>query len=133
MTALLEDLGLISVADTPVGSSFIKGISTGQKRRLSIACEAIVEPTLLFVDEPTSGVPPFSLAHGSQALTVRGSKNAGMLLAPGHDWRIAPEARCTACRPGLCLGVLLHLGAESAHHGRPLRRDVGAPAVCRGV
>jgi ABC-type multidrug transport system ATPase subunit len=52
---ILRELGLYPAANTPVGTNFIKGISGGQKRRLSIACEALVEPSLLFVDEPTSG------------------------------------------------------------------------------
>lgn len=56
MDFILRELGLLTAADTPVGTVFIKGLSAGQKRRLSIACEAIVQPSLLFLDEPTSGV-----------------------------------------------------------------------------
>lgn len=54
--AVLAELGLTGAANTPVGTLLIKGISSGQKRRLAIACEAVVEPMLLFLDEPTSGV-----------------------------------------------------------------------------
>lgn len=53
--AILNELGLASAAATPVGTLFIKGISGGQKRRLSIACEVLVSPSILFLDEPTSG------------------------------------------------------------------------------
>jgi ABC-type dipeptide/oligopeptide/nickel transport system ATPase component len=53
---VLHDLGLVTAADTTVGTTFIKGISGGQKRRLSIACKVLAGPSLMFLDEPTSGV-----------------------------------------------------------------------------
>lgn len=51
----MEELGLSQAAHTPVGTIFIKGISGGQKRRLSIAQEVLVSPSVMFLDEPTSG------------------------------------------------------------------------------
>jgi len=53
--ALLDEMGLASAADTQVGTIFSKGMSGGQKRRLSIAVELVSDPCLLFLDEPTSG------------------------------------------------------------------------------
>jgi len=52
----LTDLGLIGVKDIKVGSPLDKKISGGQRKRLNIALELIREPTVLFVDEPTSGL-----------------------------------------------------------------------------
>ncbi len=53
---LLADLGQSEVAHLKVGSPLNKSISGGQRKRLNIALELIREPTILFVDEPTSGL-----------------------------------------------------------------------------
>lgn len=54
--ALLADLGQTDAANLRVGSPLDKVISGGQRKRLNIALELIREPTILFVDEPTSGL-----------------------------------------------------------------------------
>ncbi len=53
---LLQDLGLYEIRDLKVGSPLEKTISGGQRKRLNIALELIREPSVLFVDEPTSGL-----------------------------------------------------------------------------
>ncbi|NBC83102.1 MAG: ATP-binding cassette domain-containing protein [Bacteroidetes bacterium] len=52
----LSNLGLIDRKDLKVGSPLNKFISGGQRKRLNIALELIREPSILFVDEPTSGL-----------------------------------------------------------------------------
>ena len=52
----LINLGLSEIRDLKVGSPFNKLISGGQRKRLNIALELIREPSILFVDEPTSGL-----------------------------------------------------------------------------
>jgi ABC transport system ATP-binding/permease protein len=52
----LTDLGLYETRDLKVGSPLEKTISGGQRKRLNIALELIREPSVLFVDEPTSGL-----------------------------------------------------------------------------
>ena len=53
---VLVDLDLIEIKDLKVGSPLNKFISGGQRKRLNIALELIREPSVLFVDEPTSGL-----------------------------------------------------------------------------
>ena len=52
----LLSLGLLERKDLKVGSPLNKMISGGQRKRLNIALELIREPSILFVDEPTSGL-----------------------------------------------------------------------------
>ncbi len=53
---LLKSIGLYETRHLKVGSPLQKTISGGQRKRLNIALELIREPSVLFVDEPTSGL-----------------------------------------------------------------------------
>jgi ABC-type multidrug transport system ATPase subunit len=53
---ILEDLDLKEIKDLKVGNPLNKVISGGQRKRLNIALELIREPSILFIDEPTSGL-----------------------------------------------------------------------------
>lgn len=53
---VLNSLGLYETKDLKVGSPLEKTISGGQRKRVNIALELIREPSIMFVDEPTSGL-----------------------------------------------------------------------------
>ncbi|MBE0648681.1 MAG: ATP-binding cassette domain-containing protein [Bacteroidales bacterium] len=53
---ILSDIGLAGIKHLKVGDPLNKFISGGQRKRLNIALELIREPSVLFADEPTSGL-----------------------------------------------------------------------------
>jgi len=53
---ILEDLDLKEIKDLKVGNPLNKVISGGQRKRVNIALELLREPSILFIDEPTSGL-----------------------------------------------------------------------------
>lgn len=55
-SAILKGLGLSKVASNKIGTPIQRGISGGQKRRVTIGNSLITLPKVLFLDEPTSGL-----------------------------------------------------------------------------
>eukprot|EP00904_Undaria_pinnatifida_P003908 jgi/Undpi1/13518/HiC_scaffold_8.g03177.m1 len=64
VTELVELLGLSHIADSIIGKEGRRGISGGERKRVSIGVELITSPDVLFLDEPTSGL------DSSTALTI---------------------------------------------------------------
>ncbi|KYG41115.1 hypothetical protein M433DRAFT_27795 [Acidomyces richmondensis BFW] len=54
--SLMTAFGLTGQANNLIGTPIRKGISGGQKRRVSVASQLITSPKVLFLDEPTSGL-----------------------------------------------------------------------------
>lgn len=53
----LTELGLERVADSQVGGvRGVRGISGGEKRRVTIGMEMVTRPKIILMDEPTSGL-----------------------------------------------------------------------------
>ncbi|KAL3848777.1 hypothetical protein ACJIZ3_010659 [Penstemon smallii] len=53
---LLKELGLEHISGARIGSESSRGISGGEKRRVSIGVDLVHDPSVLLLDEPTSGL-----------------------------------------------------------------------------
>jgi ABC-type multidrug transport system ATPase subunit len=52
---VILELGLKECANTLIGDDWRKGISGGERRRVSVGCQLLINPSIIFLDEPTTG------------------------------------------------------------------------------
>ncbi|KAM6177401.1 broad substrate specificity ATP-binding cassette transporter ABCG2-like [Erethizon dorsatum] len=76
---VIEELGLDKVADSKVGTECIYGLSRAERKRTSIAMELIMDPSILFLDEPTTGLDS-STAHALLLLLKRMSTQGRTII-----------------------------------------------------
>jgi len=67
---VLETIELNDVKDSLVGIAGLSGLSTEQRKRLTIAVELVANPSIIFMDEPTTG-----LDARAAAIVMRAVKN----------------------------------------------------------
>lgn len=51
VNSVINDLGLKKARDTVIGDEMTKGVSGGERKRVSIGVELISNPSVLFLDE----------------------------------------------------------------------------------
>ncbi|CAL8285980.1 unnamed protein product [Arctogadus glacialis] len=83
---ILEELGLTECANTKIGTDFIRGVSGGERKRCSIGMELITSPSLLFLDEPTTGLDAYT-ANCIISLLHKLSRNGKTVIFSIHQPR----------------------------------------------
>ncbi|ESQ41305.1 hypothetical protein EUTSA_v10012786mg [Eutrema salsugineum] len=82
--ALIDQLGLRNAAKTIIGDEGHRGISGGERRRVSIGIDIIHDPILLFLDEPTSGLDSTSALSVIKVLK-RIAQSGSMVIMTLHQ------------------------------------------------
>ncbi|KAJ9699243.1 hypothetical protein PVL29_008039 [Vitis rotundifolia] len=106
------EMGLQNCANGFIGNWHIRGISGGEKKRLSIALEILTQPRLLFLDEPTSGLDSASAYFIIQTLKNTAC-NGRTVISSIHQ----PSSEVFA----LFDHLLLLSGGETVYHGEAKR------------
>ena len=70
MKEVLETIELEEIKDAMVGVPGQSGLSTEQRKRLTVAVELVANPSIIFMDEPTTG-----LDARAAAIVMRAVKN----------------------------------------------------------
>ncbi|KAH0559872.1 hypothetical protein GP486_003609 [Trichoglossum hirsutum] len=89
---VILELGLKECADTRIGNNIYKGCSGGEKRRTSIGVQMLANPSVLFCDEPTTGLDAYSAFQIVQTLKKLAETGRTVIIsihAPRSEiWRL---------------------------------------------
>lgn len=110
--AIMQELGLMHVASSRVGdveNVRKRGVSGGERRRVSIGVDAIHDPAILILDEPTSGLDSSSALHVVEMLSRMAVLRHRTIVLSIHQ----PSYRILELLPS----VLLLAGGRVVHHG----------------
>ncbi|KAJ3273819.1 hypothetical protein HDU76_010769, partial [Blyttiomyces sp. JEL0837] len=84
---VLSTLGLMHCAETRIGGFGKRGISGGEKRRVSIGVELVTSPSVLLLDEPTSGLDSFNALSVVRTLADLAHKHGKTIIFTIHQPR----------------------------------------------
>eukprot|EP00737_Agarophyton_chilense_P000791 gb/GEZJ01000879.1/.p1 GENE.gb/GEZJ01000879.1/~~gb/GEZJ01000879.1/.p1 ORF type:complete len:663 (-),score=109.89 gb/GEZJ01000879.1/:2916-4904(-) len=105
---VIQELGLGKVKDTMIGNQILRGISGGERKRVNIGTELVTNPSLLFLDEPTTGLDSFNALNVMTALRQLAS-NGRTIVCTIHQ----PRSSIFALFDQLCLlseGRVMYFG-----------------------
>ncbi|KAG5949785.1 hypothetical protein E4U53_005768 [Claviceps sorghi] len=89
---VILELGLKECADSRIGSIRHRGCSGGEKRRVSIGVQLLANPSVLFLDEPTTGLDAtsaFQLVRTLKSLAQKGRTIVATIHQPRSEiWNL---------------------------------------------
>ncbi|CAK9175072.1 unnamed protein product [Ilex paraguariensis] len=106
---LIQELGLSHVAQARVGDDRVRGISGGERRRVSIGVEVVHDPKVLILDEPTSGLDSSSALQIIDMLKTMAETKGQTIILSIHQ----PGFRIVK----LFNSILLMANGSVLHHG----------------
>ncbi|KFH66484.1 hypothetical protein MVEG_07009 [Podila verticillata NRRL 6337] len=77
---VMQELNLTHIKDTKIGGAAIRGISGGEKRRVTIGIELLSSPSVLLLDEPTSGLSSTDALNVAKVIKDLSSKGRTVIL-----------------------------------------------------
>ncbi|KAK5952319.1 hypothetical protein OHC33_006792 [Knufia fluminis] len=83
--SLIAAFGLRQQENTVIGTPIRKGISGGQKRRVSVASQLVASPKVLFLDEPTSGLDSAASYEVMKLISDMARKHRLIIIASIHQ------------------------------------------------
>ncbi|KAK1293662.1 ABC transporter G family member 11 [Acorus calamus] len=108
----IKEMGLQDALNTRIGGWAVKGLSGGQKRRVSICIEILTRPKLLFLDEPTSGLDSAASYHVMSRIVGLAKHDGRTVVASIHQ----PSSEVFELFHNLCLlsyGKTVYFGPRS--------------------
>eukprot|EP01018_Ginkgo_biloba_P025998 Gb_11918 [translate_table: standard] len=119
---VVEELGLEHVANSRIGDERRRGISGGERRRVSIGVDVIHDPPLLLLDEPTTGLDSCAALHVVEMLHSMAEARRRTVVLSIHQAKPSnPLSRCFNPLPGQWNGHSPWLSPLSTT--RPLMRS----------
>jgi ABC-type multidrug transport system ATPase subunit/ABC-type multidrug transport system permease subunit len=113
VTDVVVELGLRDCAHSIVGSDTVKGVSGGEKRRLSIAVQMLTDPSVVLLDEPTSGLDAFTafnvmrtvkrVAHSGRTVVATVHQPRADVLRLFDNVMFLSKSRIVYCGPARAL------------------------------
>ncbi|KAJ7222173.1 P-loop containing nucleoside triphosphate hydrolase protein [Mycena pura] len=92
---VLTALGLQSCADQRIGTPISRGVSGGQKRRVTAACAMVTFPRILLLDEVTSGLDSTSAREVMSAIRTLAIAEGMIVIATIHQPSLETLAQFT--------------------------------------
>lgn len=82
---VINELKLNKCEGTRIGGPLVKGVSGGERKRTSIGVELITDPSLIFLDEPTTGLDSFTATSVMDLLGDLATKQNRTVVSTIHQ------------------------------------------------